>query len=76
MRVAVVERDARAVGASIRNFGHICTTPQTGRALDCAWSAREKWLRLAEQAGFEITRIRRRPISSWPPPRPASASSR
>lgn len=56
MRVAVVERDARAVGASLRNFGHICTTPQTGRALEYAWSAREKWLRLAEQAGFEISR--------------------
>ncbi|WP_198165521.1 FAD-dependent oxidoreductase [Nocardia fusca] len=37
-------------------MGHICTTPQTGRALDYAWSAREKWLRLAEQAGFEISR--------------------
>ncbi|MGW5387104.1 TIGR03364 family FAD-dependent oxidoreductase [Nocardia sp. NPDC003963] len=56
MRVAVVERDARAVGASLRNFGHICATPQTGIALDYALTAREKWLRLADLAGFEIAR--------------------
>ncbi|MGI5216905.1 TIGR03364 family FAD-dependent oxidoreductase [Nocardia sp. CA-290969] len=56
MRVAVVERDARAVGASIRNFGHLCATPQTGTALDYAMTAREKWLQLAEKAGFEIVR--------------------
>lgn len=56
MRVAVVERDARAVGASIRNFGHLCVTPQAGQVLDYALVAREKWLRLSEKAGFEIVR--------------------
>ncbi|WP_280426111.1 TIGR03364 family FAD-dependent oxidoreductase [Nocardia carnea] len=56
LRVAVAERDARAVGASIRNFGHLCATPQTGTALDYAMAAREKWLRLSEKAGFEIVR--------------------
>lgn len=56
MRVAVVERDARAAGASVRNFGHICATPQTGVALDYAWAARENWLRLGELAGFEVAR--------------------
>ncbi|MEU4314374.1 TIGR03364 family FAD-dependent oxidoreductase [Nocardia sp. NPDC024068] len=56
MRVAVLERDTRAVGASVRNFGHICATPQTGVALDYAWAAREKWLRLGELAGFEVVR--------------------
>ncbi|WP_280462979.1 TIGR03364 family FAD-dependent oxidoreductase [Nocardia carnea] len=56
LRVAVVERDARAVGASIRNFGHLCATPQTGTVLDYAMVAREKWLRLSEKAGFEIVR--------------------
>ncbi|NUP29776.1 MAG: TIGR03364 family FAD-dependent oxidoreductase [Nocardia sp.] len=56
MRVAVVERDERAVGASIRNFGHICATAQTGEALDYALVAREKWLRLADLAGFEVAR--------------------
>ncbi|MFI5717938.1 TIGR03364 family FAD-dependent oxidoreductase [Nocardia sp. NPDC051750] len=56
MRVAVVERDARAVGASIRNFGHLCATPQTGTALDYAMAAREKWLQLSDKAGFDIVR--------------------
>ncbi|NKY35532.1 TIGR03364 family FAD-dependent oxidoreductase [Nocardia speluncae] len=56
LRVAVVERDARAVGASIRNFGHLCATPQTGTVLDYAMAAREKWLRLSEKAGFDIVR--------------------
>ncbi|NKY58135.1 TIGR03364 family FAD-dependent oxidoreductase [Nocardia flavorosea] len=56
LRIAVVERDARAVGASIRNFGHLCTTPQTGTLLDYAMTAREKWLRLSEMAGFDIVR--------------------
>jgi D-hydroxyproline dehydrogenase subunit beta len=51
-RVAVVERDARAVGASIRNFGHVCITAQAGQALDFAWSGRTDWLGLAKQAGF------------------------
>jgi hypothetical protein len=30
--VVVVERDARAVGASVRNFGHVRTTLQGGEA--------------------------------------------
>ena len=30
LRVVVVERDEHAVGASVRNFGHICTTAQAG----------------------------------------------
>lgn len=50
--VAVVERDARAVGASVRNFGHGCVTGQTGPALQYAMDARTEWLRLAKEAGF------------------------
>ena len=30
LKVHVIERDERAVGASIRNFGHVCTTAQCG----------------------------------------------
>ncbi|GAA3516554.1 TIGR03364 family FAD-dependent oxidoreductase [Nocardioides daeguensis] len=54
--VTVVERDHRPVGASIRNFGHVCTTPQAGRAREYALLAREEWLRLGELAGFEVQR--------------------
>lgn len=53
-RVAVVERDSRAVGASVRNFGHGCVTGQSGTALDYAMAARLEWLRLAKLAGFWI----------------------
>ncbi|MFC5053410.1 TIGR03364 family FAD-dependent oxidoreductase [Saccharothrix xinjiangensis] len=54
LRVVVLERDERAVGASVRNFGHICTTAQHGRALDLARVARRTWLDLAPRAGFGV----------------------
>ncbi|MBO2464755.1 TIGR03364 family FAD-dependent oxidoreductase [Actinomadura violacea] len=53
LRVAVVERDAFAAGASIRNFGHICVTAQDGDALRYALAGRERWLWLAAKAGFD-----------------------
>ncbi|MFB9686588.1 TIGR03364 family FAD-dependent oxidoreductase [Amycolatopsis plumensis] len=52
LTVAVVERDDRATGASVRNFGHGCITAQDGVALEYALEARETWLRLAKEAGF------------------------
>ena len=54
LRVTVVERDERAVGASVRNFGHVCTTAQAGEVLDLAVAAREEWLRLGAEAGLPI----------------------
>ena len=54
LRVCVVERDERAVGASIRNFGHIGTTVQSGRARIYAEVARDQWLGLGAKAGFEV----------------------
>jgi FAD dependent oxidoreductase TIGR03364 len=54
LSVVVVERDARAVGASVRNFGHIGTTLQGGEAATYAATARERWLSLAPKAGFEV----------------------
>lgn len=54
LAVTVVERDQQAVGASIRNFGHICTTPQNGEALGYALTARQRWLTLGRKAGFEV----------------------
>lgn len=52
--VLVVERDARAVGASVRNFGHIGVTMQDGISLSYALAARERWLRLGKEAGFAV----------------------
>ncbi|ACU75073.1 FAD dependent oxidoreductase TIGR03364 [Catenulispora acidiphila DSM 44928] len=52
LSVVVVERDARATGASVRNFGHACATAQSGKALGYGRVAREVWLRLADAAGF------------------------
>ena len=54
LRVTVVERDERAVGASVRNFGHICATAQGGEAYDYAQVARPQWIKLGELAGFEV----------------------
>ena len=51
-RVAVVERNPYALGASVRNFGHGCVTAQDGAALRFALAARQDWLRLAKDAGF------------------------
>jgi FAD dependent oxidoreductase TIGR03364 len=51
LRTLVVERGAVATGASIRNFGHLCVTPQTGVARRHGLAARELWLRLARDAG-------------------------
>jgi FAD dependent oxidoreductase TIGR03364 len=52
LTVTIIDRDARAVGASVRNFGHCCITAQSGELLDLALVAREKWLEYAELAGF------------------------
>jgi FAD dependent oxidoreductase TIGR03364 len=50
--VTVVERDSRAVGASVRNFGHCCVTAQSGDLLELALAARERWLHYSRRAGF------------------------
>ncbi|NJP88895.1 TIGR03364 family FAD-dependent oxidoreductase [Nonomuraea sp. FMUSA5-5] len=54
LSVVVVERDERAVGASVRNFGHGCFTAQDGDALRYAMAARTAWLRLAKEAGLRL----------------------
>ena len=54
LRVMVVERDARASGASVRNFGHGCITAQTGQARAYALVARERWLSLRDEAGLWV----------------------
>lgn len=55
LRVAVLERDDRAVGASVRNFGHVGTTVQAGTGLELALAARQTWLDLGRKAGFEVS---------------------
>lgn len=52
LSVIVVERRAAQVGASVRNFGHLCTTAQSGEAREHALAARERWLRLRTDAGL------------------------
>lgn len=52
LTVTVIDRDSRAVGASIRNFGHCCVTAQSGELLDLALSARERWVEYSASAGF------------------------
>ena len=52
LSVVVIDRDSRAVGASIRNFGHCCVTAQSGDLLELAQFARERWLHFSGRAGF------------------------
>lgn len=52
--VIVIDRSASIAGASIRNFGHLCFSAQSGAAREYALTAREIWLRLAREAGFWI----------------------
>lgn len=54
LSVRVVERNDQIVGASVRNFGHVCGTAQTGQALDYARIARSRWLELGAAAGFKV----------------------
>jgi FAD dependent oxidoreductase TIGR03364 len=52
LTVTIIDRDKRAVGASVRNFGHCCVTAQSGELLDLALVARGKWLEHSAKAGF------------------------
>uniref|UniRef100_UPI002611C1F1 FAD-dependent oxidoreductase n=1 Tax=uncultured Microbacterium sp. TaxID=191216 RepID=UPI002611C1F1 len=52
LRVIVVDRTDARVGATVRNFGHLCIGAQTGRARGFADASREIWMRLAADAGF------------------------
>ena len=52
LRVIVVDRTDAPVGATIRNFGHLCIGAQGGEARRYADASRELWLRLATDAGF------------------------
>lgn len=53
-RVAVVERDARCVGASVRNFGFVTVTGQGERARGRALRSRALWAEAASSAGIAV----------------------
>jgi FAD dependent oxidoreductase TIGR03364 len=55
LSVAVVDRAATIAGSSVRNFGHIGGTAQSGAALEYAILARASWKRLAVQADFWLS---------------------
>jgi FAD dependent oxidoreductase TIGR03364 len=55
LRVVVLDRDAQANGASIRNFGLVVVTGQEpGASLRHAQRSREIWLDVAPQAGISV----------------------
>lgn len=55
LRVVVLERDSAAVGASVRNFGHLFFASQPdGPALSLALRSRERWLEVAGAAGLTL----------------------
>lgn len=55
LRVAVVDRSAAIVGSSVRNFGHIGVTGQSGAALEYALESRDRWLRVGAAAGIHVS---------------------
>ena len=55
LRVAVLERDPHAGGASIRNFGFVTVTGQAaGEARRRSLRSRDVWAEIAPQAGIEV----------------------
>jgi D-hydroxyproline dehydrogenase subunit beta len=54
-RVAVIERDTRANGASIRNFGFVTVTgQQRGESWTLARRTRDVWAKIAPRAGIAV----------------------
>jgi len=54
LRVAVIERDASASDASVRNFGFVTVTGQSVEGRARALRSRETWERVAREAGIPI----------------------
>lgn len=64
--VTVVDRDHRPVGASLRNFGHICITAQGGLGYELARAGRPIWMQRAQQAGFWLVESGTAVVASTP----------
>ena len=55
LRTVVIDRDARANGASVRNFGFVTVTgQQRGTCWRRAMRSRDIWAEVAPQAGIEV----------------------
>ena len=55
LRTAVIDREPRAVGASVRNFGFVTVTgQQAGLTWRRARRSREVWVEIAPQAGVQV----------------------
>ncbi|GAB3701969.1 TIGR03364 family FAD-dependent oxidoreductase [Mariniluteicoccus flavus] len=54
LSVRVIDRDARAVGASVRNFGHCCLSAQPDDLDALAVASREGWLAAAAATGVSV----------------------
>ncbi|HET9019145.1 MAG TPA: TIGR03364 family FAD-dependent oxidoreductase [Acetobacteraceae bacterium] len=55
LRTAVIDRETRAIGASVRNFGFVTVTgQQAGLTWRRARRAREVWAEIAPQAGIQV----------------------
>lgn len=52
LSVVVIDRAPGVLGASVRNFGHLCLTAQDGAAREYGELSRGLWLDLAAEAGF------------------------
>ena len=55
LSVVVIEREQHAVGASVRNFGHLFFSGLgDGDNFDCALRSRERWLELGRTTALEV----------------------
>jgi len=54
LKVLVIDKAHTINGSSVRNFGHIGVTGQSGVAYSHAVESRKRWLHLADRAGFAV----------------------
>ena len=52
LTVLVIDRTDAPLGATVRNFGHLCISAQSGEAREYGDASRELWLRISRDAGF------------------------